>query len=81
MKEWPTYTCPYRYDGKNYTVHVQAESEEDAVKRLRAIGMTAQVDGELVDEGYLFPMGLTAIITVGILNTWNRFVKYFTRGA
>lgn len=50
-----TYTCSYIFKGKRYVVHIEAFDEEEASRRLRAIGMTAQVDGELVYEGYLIP--------------------------
>lgn len=79
MSEWPTYTCSYRYKGREWIVHVQAEDERSASERLRAIGTTASVDGELVDQGALFPMGIAAIATVSILN-WARRIRNFFRG-
>lgn len=51
-----TYTCAYKFNGKHYVVHIEAEDFADASRRLRAIGMTAQVDGELIAEGNLYPL-------------------------
>ncbi len=45
-----TFTCSYQFEGRQYVVHVDAFSEAEASRRLRAIGMTAQIDGELVAE-------------------------------
>lgn len=45
-----TYTCSYRCDGRQHVVHVDAANEAEASRKLRAIGMTAQIDGELVAE-------------------------------
>lgn len=50
MATWPTFTCTYQFEGKENTVHVQARNEAEVSRRLRAIGMTAQVGGVLVCE-------------------------------
>ena len=49
------FTCSYLFEGRRHVVHVFAKDEAEASRHLRAIGMTAQVDGELITEGYLFP--------------------------
>lgn len=45
-----TFTCAYRYGGGTHIVHIEAESPSDASRKLRAIGMTGQVDGVLIAE-------------------------------
>ena len=45
-----TYTCSYQFKGKTHIVHIMAEGFLDASHRLRAVGMTAQVDGVLIAE-------------------------------
>ena len=48
------YTCTYRFEDRPHVVHVHARNEAEASRRLRAIGMTAEIDGELIAE---IPMG------------------------
>lgn len=48
-----TYTCTYTHAARRHVVHVEADSWDDAAERLRAIGETGTVDGELVAEGAL----------------------------
>lgn len=50
-----TYTCTYDFCGKKHSVHVMARNEIEASQRLRAIGMTAQIDGELIYEASISP--------------------------
>jgi len=45
MKE---FVCTYQFNGRAYGLSVFAEDEAEASRRLRAIGTTAQIDGELV---------------------------------
>lgn len=45
-----TFTCSYLFGGRQHVVHVDAADEAEASHRLRAIGMTARIDGELVAE-------------------------------
>ena len=54
------YTCSYKFNGRNHIVHVYADNPLDASRRLRAIGMTGKVDGELVAEMPAGPIGLMA---------------------
>lgn len=49
-EELKPFTCTYRFEGRSVDFTVQARSWEDASKRLRAIGMTATVEGEQVSE-------------------------------
>lgn len=44
------YTCSFQHNGRQHVVHIHADDPLDASRRLRAIGMTARVDGELVAE-------------------------------
>lgn len=44
------FACTYRYEGRPIDFTVQARSSSDASARLRAIGMTATVEGEQVGE-------------------------------
>jgi len=45
-----TFTCSYPFSGGRHVVHVDAADETECSRRLRAIGMSAQVDGELIAE-------------------------------
>lgn len=45
-----TYTCSYPFNDGQHVVLIEAADEAEASRRLRAIGMTAQIDGELVAE-------------------------------
>lgn len=45
-----TFTCSYPFNGRQHVVHVQAADEIEASRKLRAIGISAQIDGELVAE-------------------------------
>lgn len=47
-KAWPSWVVTYRYDGKPYGLTIIAKDAADASRRLRAIGMTGNVDGELM---------------------------------
>lgn len=62
-----TYTCSYAFDGRRHVVHVMARDEAEASRRLRAIGMTAQIDGELVAE-----IGLPASGMIERIAGWFR---------
>lgn len=42
------FACSYKHGGKDWSVSVDAADWADASRRLRAIGTTGQVDGELV---------------------------------
>lgn len=48
MSDWPTFTCSYRFNDAEWGVTIKAPSFEDARRRIRAIGLTGKVDGELV---------------------------------
>lgn len=45
-----TYTCSYLFDGARHVTHVEAEDWKTAQRKLRAIGLTATVDGELIAD-------------------------------
>lgn len=55
-----TFTCSYPFNGHRHVVHVDAENEVEASHKLRAIGMTAVVDGELIAEIPLVPHRIRA---------------------
>lgn len=54
-KPWPEYVISYQFDGSQYSITIIARDEKEASRRLRAIGMTGQVDGELVMTVPAFP--------------------------
>lgn len=46
MKEpFKDFSCSYTYEGRRWGFSIQAPSFEEASRRMRAIGMTGQVDG------------------------------------
>lgn len=45
---YPTFGVEYQFDGLTWIVHIKAVDEIEARRRLRAIGMTGQIVGELV---------------------------------
>jgi hypothetical protein len=47
-EQWPEYVVTYKMDGADWGITVIAKDAADASRRLRAIGMTGSVDGELV---------------------------------
>ena len=49
------YLCSYTYEGDQWSTSVHAESRDEARLRLRSIGMTGQVDGELVARIPVYP--------------------------
>ena len=47
MPEWPTFTCSYKFEDGEWGITIPAQSFEEARRRIRAIGLTGKVDGEL----------------------------------
>ncbi|MCO5059665.1 MAG: hypothetical protein M9905_17645 [Rhizobiaceae bacterium] len=45
-----TFACSYPFAGRVYALHIDAQDEADCSRRLRAIGIGARVDGELIAE-------------------------------
>lgn len=45
--DWPTFGVKYRHDGVDYVLHLVARDEDDARRRLRSIGISGVVLGEL----------------------------------
>ena len=43
------YVVDYLFDGRRFSVHLWAESWDDAVARLQALRMTSHVEGRLVE--------------------------------
>lgn len=52
------FTCSYLFDSGRHVIHVDAHDWEEAQRKLRAIGLTATVDGELVADLPLLRVGL-----------------------
>lgn len=48
--EWPRWVCEYQFEGVAYGLTIPARNEVEARRRVRAIGMTAQVLGQLMEE-------------------------------
>ena len=48
--ELKPFACTYQFDGRLIAITVEARSWDEVSARLRAIGMTAVVNGELVTE-------------------------------
>lgn len=44
------YECSYRFEGKSYSITIYAESSNEALMRIWAIGWNGKVDGERVIE-------------------------------
>lgn len=53
--ELKPFTCTYRFEGRPIGITVEARSWDEVSARLRAIGMTAVVNGEQVAEFDAFP--------------------------
>jgi hypothetical protein len=49
------FVCSYHMDGSQWGLTVMAKDFKDASRRLRAIGTTGQVDGELVARIPAYP--------------------------
>lgn len=49
------FVCSYRFNGRTFSVHIEARDREEVSHRLRAIGVNGHLNGELVIEGNLFP--------------------------
>lgn len=47
-EQWPVWCCEYEFDGSRWGINIPAQDEAEARRRLRAIGMTGQVKGELM---------------------------------
>jgi len=44
------FLCSYQFDGAEWSITIHAASEQEASRRMHAIGMTGRVDGELVAD-------------------------------
>ncbi len=54
-KPWPEWCCTYRFEGADYGFTIPARDEDELSRRLRAIGMTARIDGILYERIPVFP--------------------------
>lgn len=70
MKQW---ACRYRLNGTEWGIVVVAEDAAEASRRMRAIGTTGQVDGELVATVNAYP-GVGMVLTI-ITSIRNFFVR------
>lgn len=52
-RKW--FTCSYPFQGRAFSVHIEAVDAAEASRRLRAIGTNGSVDGELVAEFNAYP--------------------------
>ncbi len=47
-RKW--FTCSYPFQGRAFSVHIEATDAAETSRRLRAIGTNGSVDGELIAE-------------------------------
>ncbi len=52
-RKW--FACSYPFQGRAFSVHIEAVDAAEASRRLRAIGTNGSVDGELLAEGNVYP--------------------------
>lgn len=71
--KWPEWVVSYQFDGSRFGLTIPARDEQEASRRLRAIGMTGQIDGELV-------MAIPAWPGVGLLLRAIVFVRNLILG-
>ena len=70
--KWPEWVCTYQYNGNSWGFSIMAPDEAEASRRLRAIGMTATVDGQIVARIPAYPgAGVLPRIIVGIRNLFS----------
>lgn len=68
-ERWPEFVCEYQFDGARWGIHVIARDAAEASRRLRAIGMTAEVRGELMGTTPAYPgVGLYVRLKVMLHN-------------
>lgn len=49
-EQWPEWVVSYQFEGSKWGLSIFAPTADDARRRLRAIGMTASVDGMLCER-------------------------------
>lgn len=70
---WPEFCCSYQFDGDQYSLIIPARDAAEAARRLRAIGMTASVDGELYERIPVFPgSGLYVRAKTALFNLFRK---------
>lgn len=52
-RKW--FACSYPFQGRVFSVHIEAADLAEASRRLRAIGTNGIIDGELVAEFNAYP--------------------------
>jgi hypothetical protein len=72
--DWPTYAVTYVFDGKEWAINIPAQSPAEASRRLRAIGMTGRVEGEVAEIiPASFGAGIYVRAKTALLNLVRRF--------
>lgn len=68
-EQWPEFVVSYEFDGKTFGLSIPAKDWTEATRRLRAIGMTGRVDGELMERiPAVFGAGLYVRAKVALMN-------------
>jgi hypothetical protein len=49
-EQWPEWVVSYEFEGSKWGLSIFAPDAKEAVRRLRAIGMTGTVDGQLMER-------------------------------
>ncbi len=55
LDSWPKFVCSYKLDGESWSLTISAKDFDDARRRVRAIGITGQVDGEQIGDPLFVP--------------------------
>lgn len=68
---WPIWLASYRFDGTEYCFEVPARTMEEAQRRLRAIGMNGEIDGELIAKvPKVTGLGFGSRLVCAVHNIW-----------
>ena len=54
-KQWPEWVVSYEFEGSKWGLSIPAPDAKEASRRLRAIGMTGTVDGQLMERIPAYP--------------------------
>ena len=72
-EDFKVYACSYRYRDREYALKIPARTEIEASNRMRAIGITGKIDGELIAEIPAAPsVGLVVRAICAVRNLLNR---------
>lgn len=71
-EQWPEWVVQYDFDGSKWGLTVFAPDAVEASRRLRAIGMTGEVHGELMERIPAYPgVGLYVRAKVLLFNLFG----------